>query len=186
MRSRLQWQPQQPVLGIAAWSGTGKTTLLERIVPMLKGKGLRVSVIKHAHHRFDVDQPGKDSHRLRMAGAEPVLIASRARVAMMLETPEAEEADLQTLLAMVAPLKADLTLVEGFKDWPMPKLELHRAALGKPLLATEDPWVQAVACDTPLSTAVETLDLNAHDQLVEWMLRWAADWSGWLATQEGR
>ncbi|ERS86269.1 MULTISPECIES: molybdopterin-guanine dinucleotide biosynthesis protein B [unclassified Halomonas] len=167
-----------PLLGIAAWSGTGKTTLLEALLPRLRSRGLRVAVIKHAHHTFDVDQPGKDSHRLRQAGASPMLVASRSRLALMMETPGQPEADLAALLAMVAPQRPDLVLVEGFKAWPLPKLELHRPALGKSLRASEDPWVRAVASDAPLTLpeGVERLDLNDHAGLTEWIAAWATRW----------
>ncbi|NAW35658.1 molybdopterin-guanine dinucleotide biosynthesis protein B [Halomonas alimentaria] len=167
-----------PLLGIAAWSGTGKTTLLEALLPRLRERGLRVAVIKHAHHAFDVDQPGKDSHRLRQAGASPMLVASRSRLALMMETPHQEEADLAALLAMVAPQRPDLVLVEGFKAWPLPKLELYRPALGKPLRVAEDRWVRAVATDAPLSLpdGVERLDLNDVTALTDWIAAWPARW----------
>ncbi|HSH56962.1 MAG TPA: molybdopterin-guanine dinucleotide biosynthesis protein B [Halomonas sp.] len=167
-----------PLLGIAAWSGTGKTTLLEALLPRLSERGLRVAVVKHAHHTFDVDQPGKDSHRLRQAGASPMLVASRERLALMMETPNQQEADLQALLAMVAVQRPDLVLVEGFKAWPLPKLELHRPALGKPLRVAEDPWVRAVATDAPLvlPEGVERLDLNDLTALTEWIAAWPARW----------
>ena len=167
-----------PLLGIAAWSGTGKTTLLEALLPRLAERGLRVAVIKHAHHTFDVDQPGKDSHRLRQAGAAPMLVASRERLAMMMETPGQQEPDLARLVALVATQAPDLVLVEGFKAWPLPKLELHRPALGKPLRVAEDPWVRAVACDVPLALpeGVEALDLNDHEALADWIAAWPARW----------
>ncbi|AXY40753.1 molybdopterin-guanine dinucleotide biosynthesis protein B [Halomonas sp. JS92-SW72] len=167
-----------PLLGIAAWSGTGKTTLLEALLPRLAERGLRVAVIKHAHHTFDVDQPGKDSHRLRQAGAAPMLVASRERLALMMETPGQQEPDLARLVALVATQAPDLVLVEGFKAWPLPKLELHRPALGKPLRVAEDPWVRAVACDAPLALpeGVETLDLNDLAALADWIAAWPARW----------
>ncbi|UYG06098.1 molybdopterin-guanine dinucleotide biosynthesis protein B [Halomonas sp. M4R1S46] len=167
-----------PLLGIAAWSGTGKTTLLERLLPALAQRGLRVAVIKHAHHDFDVDQPGKDSHRLRQAGAAPMLVASRARIAMMMETPGRDEADLAELVEMVRPQAPDLVLVEGFKAWPLPKLELHRPEVGKPLRVAEDPWVKAVASDVavPLPEGVEALELNDLEALADWVAAWPARW----------
>ncbi|WP_027962090.1 molybdopterin-guanine dinucleotide biosynthesis protein B [Halomonas halodenitrificans] len=167
-----------PLLGIAAWSGTGKTTLLEALLPRLNARGLRVAVVKHAHHGFDVDQPGKDSHRLRQAGASPMLVASRARLALMMETPDQDEADLQALLAMVAAQRPDLVLVEGFKDWPLPKLEMHRPALGKPLRVDNDPWVRAVATDASLALpeGVECLDLNDLEAMTDWIAAWPARW----------
>ncbi|MGJ7457377.1 molybdopterin-guanine dinucleotide biosynthesis protein B [Halomonas sp. RA08-2] len=167
-----------PLLGIAAWSGTGKTTLLEALLPRLAERGLRVAVIKHAHHTFDVDQPGKDSHRLRQAGAAPMLVASRTRMAMMMETPDQQEPDLADLVALVATQRPDLVLVEGFKAWPLPKLELHRPALGKPLRVAQDPWVKAVASDEPLvlPDGVEALDLNDLAALADWIAAWPARW----------
>ncbi|MBS9404157.1 molybdopterin-guanine dinucleotide biosynthesis protein B [Halomonas sp. TRM85114] len=176
---RLTLDEKLPLLGIAAWSGTGKTTLLEGLLPRLRQQGLRVAVIKHAHHGFDVDQPGKDSYRLREAGASPMLVASRSRVALMMDTPGAGEANLVELIAMVRQQAPDLVLVEGFKAWPLPKLELYRASLGKPLRAGEDPWIKAVASDQALTlpAGVESLDLNDYDSLVAWIAAWPARWS---------
>ncbi|GKW48135.1 molybdopterin-guanine dinucleotide biosynthesis protein B [Halomonas sp. NCCP-2165] len=167
-----------PLLGIAAWSGTGKTTLLEALLPRLAERGLQVAVIKHAHHEFEVDRPGKDSHRLRQAGAAPMLVASRRRVALMYETPGQEEPELPELIDLLRPRRPDLVLVEGFKAWPLPKLELHRPELGKPLLAPQDPWVRAVASPVPLAlpAAVEGLDLNDHRALADWVAAWPARW----------
>lgn len=167
-----------PLLGIAAWSGTGKTTLLEALLPRLGERGLRVAVIKHAHHSFDIDQPGKDSHRLREAGAMPMLIASRSRFALMMETPDRDEADLTMLIDQVRPLKPDLVLVEGFKAWPLPKLELHRPVLGKPLLACEDVWIHAVASDETLALpgGVALLDLNDLGALASYIAAWPSQW----------
>lgn len=167
-----------PLLGIAAWSGTGKTTLLEALLPRLKNAGLQVAVIKHAHHHFDVDRPGKDSYRIREAGAVPVVIASRARFAVMMETPNQADADLAMLIDQVRPLQPDLVLVEGFKAWPLPKLELHRPALGQSLLALDDPWIHAVACDqtVKLPARVIPLDLNDHDGLANFISAWPNGW----------
>ncbi|MDN3523858.1 molybdopterin-guanine dinucleotide biosynthesis protein B [Halomonas sabkhae] len=171
------------LLGIAAWSGTGKTTLLEQLLPALRQRGLRVAVIKHAHHDFDVDKPGKDSHRLRQAGATPMLVASRTRIALMMETPEREEADLAELIDMVSHQSPDLILVEGFKAWPLPKLELYRSELGKPPLAAQDPWIKAVASQGDITPPadVEHLDLDDVEALVSWVAHWPARWP-----QEGR
>jgi molybdopterin-guanine dinucleotide biosynthesis protein B len=167
-----------PLLGIAAWSGTGKTTLLEQLLPRLADRGIRVAVIKHAHHGFDVDQPGKDSHRLRQAGAAPMLVASRARLALMMETPGRDEADLASLVEMVGLHRPDLVLVEGFKAWPLPKLELYRPDLGKSLRAEQDPWIRAVASDVPLSLPldVQWLDLNDLDAITDWIAVWPSQW----------
>lgn len=168
-----------PLLCIAAWSGTGKTTLLEALLPRLAERGIRAAVIKHAHHQFDVDQPGKDSHRLREAGATPMLIASRSRIALMMNTPgQNEEPDLAALIEQVRPLAPDLVLIEGFKAWPLPKLELHRPSLGKPLRATDDPWVRAVASSTPITlpTGVEALSLDDLEALTDWVAGWPSRW----------
>ncbi|HSH48895.1 MAG TPA: molybdopterin-guanine dinucleotide biosynthesis protein B [Halomonas sp.] len=172
------WPETPPLLGIAAWSGTGKTTLLEQLLPRLGERGLKVAVIKHAHHDFEIDTPGKDSYRLRQAGAAPMLIASSARIAMLIETPRREEAELSELVDMVSAQRPDLVLVEGFKSWPLPKLELHRPALGKPLRVHEDPWVVAVASDVDLALpeGVERLDLNDLEALGDWVAAWPARW----------
>lgn len=165
-----------PVLGFVAWSGTGKTTLLEALVPVLKARGLRVGLVKHAHHRFDVDTPGKDSYRLREAGANPVLLASRHRWALMRETGDREEADLEELLRWMGPDAPDLVLVEGFKHERFPKVELHRPALGNPPLYPGDPDVVAVASDAPLEPPppLPLLDLNDPQALAEWVLTFTA------------
>jgi molybdopterin-guanine dinucleotide biosynthesis protein B len=166
------------VLGIAAWSGTGKTTLLVQMLPLLRQRGLRVGLIKHAHHTFDVDTPGKDSHRLREAGASPVLAASRLRWAMMTETPDGAEPRLRELLARFDPAEVDLILVEGFKHEAFPKLELYRAAVGKPPLYPADPDVVAVVTDGPLDppARVPVLDLNRPDQVADFVADHVARW----------
>ncbi|WP_163557450.1 molybdopterin-guanine dinucleotide biosynthesis protein B [Halomonas sp. NO4] len=174
----LPFDDDLPLLGIAAWSGTGKTTLLEQLLPQLAERGLRTAVIKHAHHAFDVDQPGKDSHRLRQAGASPMLVASRARLALMMETPDQEEADLAQLIAMVRLQCPDLVLVEGFKAWPLPKLALHREAVGKPLRVDADPWIKAVASAEPLALppGVDALALDDLAAIADWVAAWPARW----------
>ncbi|MAT66154.1 MAG: molybdopterin-guanine dinucleotide biosynthesis protein B [Gammaproteobacteria bacterium] len=149
-----------PVLGFAAWSGTGKTTLLERLLPRLREHGLRIGLIKHAHHDFDIDHPGKDSHRLRQAGAGQVLIASSRRWALLTETPEQDEADLTQLIGQLDRNALDLILVEGFRHERFPKLELHRAATGRPLLYPDDDSIMAVLSDAVLDTALPQLDIN--------------------------
>jgi molybdopterin-guanine dinucleotide biosynthesis protein MobB len=137
-----------PVLGFAAYSGTGKTTLLLELLPLLAASGLRVAVVKHAHHSFEPDQEGKDSYRLRKAGAEEMLVASRHRMAWIAEFgEERDEPRLAECLAALDPSLLDLVLVEGFKHEAFPKIELHRAALGKPLLFPADPNILAVATD---------------------------------------
>ena len=175
---RLSFDVELPLLGIAAWSGTGKTTLLEALLPRLTERGLRIAVIKHAHHAFDVDQPGKDSYRLRQAGATPVLVASGARWAMMMETPGQQEADLAELIAAVRVQRPDLVLVEGFKNWPLPKLELYREMVGKTLRVTEDPWIKAVASQPLVAVpeGVDWLDLEDLDAITAWIAAWPQRW----------
>jgi molybdopterin-guanine dinucleotide biosynthesis protein B len=135
------------VLGLTGWSGSGKTTLLTALLPLLIGRGLRVSTVKHAHHDFDLDQPGKDSWRHRAAGAHEVMIAGARRWALLHENP-GEEPGLDELLARMSPV--DLVLVEGFKSYPHPKLEVHRPALGRAPIWPGRPDIVAVASDDPL------------------------------------
>ena len=143
-----------PLIGFAAYSGTGKTTLLLRLIPLLEARGLRLGVIKHAHHGFEPDQPGKDSYRLRKAGAQQMVVTSRERTAWIGEHPgERDEPTLGEALAALRPASLDLVLVEGFKHEHYPKIELHRAATGKPLIFPEDASVIAVASDGSLDTA---------------------------------
>jgi molybdopterin-guanine dinucleotide biosynthesis protein B len=135
------------IFGFAGWSGSGKTTLIEQVVPRLVGQGLVVSLIKHAHHRFEFDQPGKDSYRHRHAGCTEVLISSATRWALMHELRGDAQLTLAEALARLS--ECDLALVEGYKTFPMPKLEIWRSQLGKPLLNPRDPHVLAIATDTP-------------------------------------
>jgi molybdopterin-guanine dinucleotide biosynthesis protein B len=139
------------IIGITGWSGAGKTTLIRRLLPLLKAKGLSVSTVKHAHHSFDVDQPGKDSHEHRLAGATEVLVASANRFALMHELRGAPEPPLEWLLGKLT--HVDLALVEGWKRAPHPKIEVHRAANGKPPLYPADRAIVAIASDTPLPDA---------------------------------
>ncbi|WP_417517588.1 molybdopterin-guanine dinucleotide biosynthesis protein B [Minwuia sp.] len=138
------------VLGLAGWSGAGKTTLMVRLIPVLTARGLRVSTVKHAHHRFDVDTPGKDSHRHREAGATEVMVASANRFALMHELHGAPEPSLDDLLSRMSPV--DLVLVEGFKREEHAKIEIHRAANGKPFLFPDDAAIVAVASDAAPDT----------------------------------
>ncbi|NLF53374.1 MAG: molybdopterin-guanine dinucleotide biosynthesis protein B [Thauera phenolivorans] len=146
------------LIGFAGWSGSGKTTLVEQVVGVLVAHGLAVSLVKHAHHAFDIDHEGKDSWRHRRAGCREVLIGSGRRWALMHELRGEPEASLDELLARLSP--CDLVLVEGFKRAPIPKIEVHRAANGKPLLFPDDPHIVAVASDGPLDTALPRLDIN--------------------------
>src|SRR5262245_1520292 len=133
------------IFGLAGWSGSGKTTLMTALIPELVSRGVTVSTVKHAHHAFDIDQPGKDSWFHRQAGAEEVMIASDHRWALMHELRGAPEPSLDELLLRLSPV--DLVLVEGFKRHAHPKIEVYRRSLGKPLLHLEDPFVVAIACD---------------------------------------
>jgi molybdopterin-guanine dinucleotide biosynthesis adapter protein len=156
------------VLGIAGWSGSGKTTLLTRLIPLLRSRGLRVSTLKHAHHSFDVDEPGKDSYEHRRAGAGEVIISSTRRWVQMHEIGDGAEATLPELLAKVSP--CDLVLVEGFKTERYPKIEIFRASLGKTPLYPRDPLIVALATDQPLSAAAipwaDLSDIRAVADLV--------------------
>lgn len=162
-----------PVLGFAAFSGTGKTTLLVKLLPLLRAQGLRVGLVKHAHHDFDIDHPGKDSHELRLAGASPVLITSSVRRAMITERPLPHDPVLAEELACFDPGEVDLILVEGFKRERFAKIELHRPALGKPLLFPDDDSIVAIATDAPLPVqpAIPTLDLNRPEQISAFILQ---------------
>ncbi len=165
-----------PVLGVAAFSGTGKTTLLRQVLPRLTAAGLAVGVIKHTHHDFEVDRPGKDSHVLRQAGARQTLLAGPHRWALIAEEPEHRgDPDLEELVHRLDLDRLDLVLVEGFRHAPFPKLELHRAALGRSWLYPEDPWIVAVASDTPPPEPcrLPCLDLNRPDQVAAFVLDWA-------------
>jgi len=158
-----------PILGFVAYSGTGKTSLLLKIIPLLKAKGLRIGMIKHTHHKkFDIDHPGKDSYRLRQAGADHMLVASRKRWALMVEMDEKlEEPDLEQLLAHLDQDKLDLILIEGFKHERFPKIEVHRPSLNHPLFRP-DPSIIAIASDAPPiePTDLPVLDMNQPEQIV--------------------
>jgi molybdopterin-guanine dinucleotide biosynthesis protein B len=160
------------IIGLAGWSGSGKTTLITKAIPRLIARGLKVSTLKHAHHGFDLDQPGKDSFMHRVAGATEVCISSENRFAILHELRGEPEWDLPDLLAKLAPV--DLVLVEGFKRDRFPKLEIHRIANGKPLLHPDDPQIVAVASDQPLPHAkVPVIELNDIDAIVEVLLKHA-------------
>jgi molybdopterin-guanine dinucleotide biosynthesis protein MobB len=163
-----------PVLGMAAYSGTGKTTLLTRLIPLLKAEGLRIGVIKHAHHKVDVDRPGKDSYELRKAGAGQVLLATARRWVLMVEEAADDDPDLQIMLGRLDLTRLDLILVEGFRHVAYPKIELHRPSMGKPLLFPGDPSIIAVAADAglPVSTELPLLDINQPAMIRDFILRW--------------
>jgi molybdopterin-guanine dinucleotide biosynthesis protein B len=159
------------VIGLAGWSGAGKTTLLTRVIPHLLAKGLRVSVIKHAHHNFDVDVPGKDSWLHRHAGAEEVLVSSARRWALMHELRGANEPPLADLLRKMSPV--DLVIIEGYKSEPHRKIEVHRAANGKPLLFPQDTAIVGIAADTSVETALPTAHLDDIPAVAAMMQRFA-------------
>jgi len=158
------------VFGIAGWSGSGKTTLLKELIPTLIGRGLSLSSMKHAHHDFDIDQPGKDSYEHRAAGAREVLISSANRWALMHELKGDAEPSLDDLIARMTPV--DLLLVEGFKWETHPKLEVHRPDVGKPLLQPDDPHIVAVASDTKLNgLTVPLFDLSDIAGIADFIMR---------------
>jgi molybdopterin-guanine dinucleotide biosynthesis adapter protein len=156
------------IFGLAGWSGSGKTTLLTRLIPELTGRGLSVSTIKHAHHEFDIDKPGKDSWLHREAGAREVLVASSRRFALMHELREAPEPSLDALVARMT--HVDLLLVEGFKAHPHAKLEVHRPSIGKPFLYPDDPHIVAIASDEVLSAPLPLLALADVAAIADFIL----------------
>lgn len=155
--------------GVVGWKNAGKTGLMERLVSEITGRGFSVSTVKHAHHSFDVDHPGKDSHRHRVAGATEVLLASRNRFALMHELRDSAEPPLELLLSKLAPV--DLVLIEGYKRDSHPKVEAHRAVTGNPLIAPEDPTVRAVASDTPLDLDRPVFDLDDTKAIADFILK---------------
>ncbi len=155
--------PAAKVFGIAGWSGSGKTTLIEQLIPRFAKRGIKVSLIKHAHHGFDIDRPGKDSWRHREAGASEVLIASARRWVLMHELRDEPEPGLQQLLERFS--ACELILVEGYKHAAIPKLEVHRPSLGRPLLHPGDPHVVAIASDAAVGASVPVLPLNDPDAI---------------------
>ena len=156
------------VFGFAGWSGSGKTTLIEQLIPRFVARGLTVSLVKHAHHEFDLDRPGKDSFRHREAGCSEVLVTSAVRWALQHELRGRQELTLSEALQRLSP--CDLALVEGFKGATIPKLEVYRASVGKPLLHPHDPNIIAVATDEPLQTDVPVLPLREPDKVATFVL----------------
>lgn len=157
------------LFGVTGFSGAGKTTLLVKLLPLLTGCGLRVSTIKQAHAEFDIDKPGKDSYRHREAGAGEVMVVSQKRWALMHEYHESAPDSMEQMLSHLAP--ADLVLIEGFRDWPHPKLEVHRPALGKPLLCHDYPGILAVASDSAMpDLVVPWFDLNDAVTLADFII----------------
>jgi molybdopterin-guanine dinucleotide biosynthesis protein MobB len=165
----------EPVLGFCGYSGTGKTTLLTRLIPRLREAGLRLALVKHAHHSFDIDHPGKDSYELRKAGADQVLVASRQRIAYVKERRSySQEPHLRDILPYIDRQRLDLILVEGFKHEAVSKVELYRPSLGKPMLHPTDRNVIAVVSDEPFTLArdLPCLDLNAPEEVARFILQW--------------
>ena len=162
-----------PLLGFVAFSGTGKTTLLKKLIPLLKKENINIGMIKHAHHTFDIDIPGKDSYELRKAGAVQIIVSSQNRWAMITETPEQEtDPELQEMVNALDTSKLDLILVEGFKHIVFPKIELHRPSLGHPLLCVKDKNIIAIATDAPLTDSVNIpqLDINNPGEITKFIL----------------
>jgi molybdopterin-guanine dinucleotide biosynthesis adapter protein len=171
------------VLGFAGWSGSGKTTLLTRLLPLLAGRGLKISTLKHAHHSFDVDQPGKDSYEHRKAGASEVIVSSARRWVQMHEIGDEPEQTLPQLLRRVSP--CDLILVEGFKAGRHPKLEVFREAVGKAPLHPQDPRIVAIASDRPFPNAqVPVVDINDVEAIADLVLARAEPLQSVLAAIE--
>lgn len=166
---------EKPVLGFAAFSGTGKTTLLVKLLPLLKLQGLRVAMVKQTHHDFEIDKPGKDSYELRKAGANQVLIASDKRCAVVTEFDAPAESSLMELIKKLDLKNIDLVMVEGFKHMLFPKIELHRPSVGKNLIFPKDASVIAVASDEQLDTGdLPLLDINAPEEVAGFINRWLA------------
>lgn len=166
-----------PILGFAAFSGVGKTTLLVKLVATLHQSGYRVGVVKHAHHSFDIDVPGKDSYELRKAGAIQTLVGSRHRWALVVETERAQEPRLDDLLHHLDQTSLDFILVEGFKAEQFPKIELHRPSLGHPLLYPDDSSIIAIASDSPLPMKPDLpiLNLNQTEDMARFVVEFLSD-----------
>jgi molybdopterin-guanine dinucleotide biosynthesis adapter protein len=157
------------IFGLAGWSGSGKTTLMVKLLPALLARGVSVSTMKHAHHAFDIDRPGKDSYEHRAAGATEVLVSSNARWALMHELRGSPEATVEELVSHMTPV--DLLVIEGFKAHKHPKLEVHRPSLGKPLICAEDPDVVAIATDAPVpSVRLRRFDLDDADGIADFII----------------
>lgn len=160
-----------PLLAIAAWSGTGKTTLLQQVIPLLKARGIRTGLIKHTHHKMDIDTPGKDSYLLRKAGADQVIVASNQRWALMCETPD-QPLNLAELAAQMDSSALDLVLVEGFKDEPVPKIVLWRRDIKGEVEDLMDEYVIALASDEKSSINIPLLDINQPVNVADFIENW--------------
>ncbi|PSW17684.1 molybdopterin-guanine dinucleotide biosynthesis protein B [Photobacterium sanctipauli] len=165
-----------PILGFAGYSGSGKTTLLEQLIPCLKQRGIRIGLVKHSHHSIDPDKPGKDSYRLRHAGCAQTLLATKERHMLYFEYPEPErdEPELQQCLAQLDHSQLDLILVEGFREEPIPKIEIHRPSYGKPLLHPNDSHIIAFATDEgePKDCDLPQLNLNQPEAIAAFIIDW--------------
>lgn len=168
MLPELSKSPPMKTFGFTGWSGSGKTTLIEAVIPLLIARGLKISVIKHAHHNVDIDKPGKDSYRFREAGACEVMLASAQRWALMRELRNAPEPELEELIRYVSP--CDLVLVEGYKSAGLPKIEVHRPGLCKPFLFPEHQDVVAIASDADLAVELPVLNLNDPSGIADFIL----------------
>ncbi len=156
------------IFGFAGWSGSGKTTLVKAVIPALISHGLKVSTIKHTHHNFDIDKPGKDSFEHRTAGAHEVVITGAARWALLHENRGEPEPDIETMLARMSPV--DLVLIEGFKSYSHPKMEVFRPEVGKPMLCADDASIVAVASTAPLDVTIPQIDLNDIDAVADFVI----------------
>jgi molybdopterin-guanine dinucleotide biosynthesis protein MobB len=165
--------PEVRVLGFAAFSGSGKTTLLTRLIPLLTKTGLRIAIIKHSHHDFEIDKPGKDSYELHHAGAQQTLLTSRYRSALIKENHDQSEPVLKQALAQLDLTHIDLVLVEGFRNHTdLTKIEIHRPALGKPRLSPRHPNIIALVSDEPIDTDIPVLDIDRPQDIARFILRW--------------
>jgi molybdopterin-guanine dinucleotide biosynthesis protein B len=162
------------IFGFAGYSGSGKTTLIERVIPLITARGIIVSLVKHAHHTFDIDQPGKDSYRHRHAGCSEVLITSSTRWALIHELRGAPEPSLSEQVKHLSP--CDLLLVEGYKREDIPKLEVYRAEIGEPLIHPHDQNIVAIASDAPVNTSLPQLDINTPAPIAEFILKHVGLW----------
>jgi len=175
LKSKMRLMFPLPVLGFAAYSGTGKTSLLVKLLPLMKLQGLRVAMIKHVHHDFDIDTPGKDSYELRKAGADQVLVASDKRSALLTEYEQQHEPELKDLIQQLNLMETDLVLVEGFRHLAFPKIELHRPSTGKELIFPQDDNIIAIATDESINCGeLPLLNINHVEEVAGFINRWLA------------